>query len=462
MLRTLHARTLFYFVLISLGGIVLVSLAIDLGFRDSFRDYLDVKREQQVQRTADVLLAEYGQQENWAGEEIAMFLHHQAMMENLYFRVFDASGRLVLDSTGMFDMHRQIMNGGANGEHIPTFENLRKESLPLDWQGQKVGTLEVYYVPGYVNNDFLFLQKFNKYIFGAAATLTILSILFSFLFSRRLTAGLYQIRDAARQLQRREWSVHIPLNREQPEEIKELSATFNQLAESLKSQEILRKQFTSDLAHELRTPLATLRSQLEAYQDGIWEPTPQRLQQTHNELMRLVRLVDDVEKLLAAENPQIQLEKEKLEAGEIIRILTDDAYPMLLEKGIDFQTEMPDKEIYFQADRDRLVQILLNLLHNAAKYTPPGGRVTLSVAEVGVWVQFIVEDTGRGIAAEDLPHIFERFYRGDKSRDRKTGGTGIGLSIVKALVQAHHGEVHMESEPEKGTKVVVSLPLSSN
>jgi signal transduction histidine kinase len=164
-------------------------------------------------------------------------------------------------------------------------------------------------------------------------------------------------------------------------------------------------------------------------------------------------------KLLAAENPQIRLEKVNLEAGSIITALWEMFLPLCKQKGVELILREPLQEEWFKADKDRLVQILTNVLNNALKYTPEGKSVTLSVlSERDDYVGFMIEDEGPGINEDDIPHIFERFYRGDKSRDRKTGGVGIGLSIVKALMDAHNGVIKVKSKLNKGTSMILWFP----
>ncbi|HJV47351.1 MAG TPA: ATP-binding protein [Bacillota bacterium] len=447
MFRTLYSRILFFFISLSLGGIVLVSLAIQFGFEDSFRSYLEQKREDQIGRVIELLEKEYQQMGKITGESVAMVLHQQAMTENLYYKLNTPEQELVFDSTNMAGM----MHG--NESHF----TLLSKSYSLEGENKKIGTLFVYFPEGYVNGEFEFLRQFHKYIIIASVAMIAISILLSFLFSNRLTFGLRRMRDAAVELKQHNLAVRIPSSGLQ-EEMLELSNAFNELAESLSRQEKLRKQFTGDLAHELRTPLATLRSQLEAFQDGIWEPTKDRLAQCHHELMRLVRLVDELEKLMAAENPQIQLWKESVEVKGLIHFLSDQFAPTYNQKGVELLIEEPSSEIWLQADRDRLIQIMANLLNNALKYTPQGGRVKLTAHKEEETIIFQIEDTGIGITEEDLPHVFERFYRGDKSRNRKTGGIGVGLSIVKALVLAHKGDIQIESAIDKGTSVIVRFP----
>ncbi|MDW7674877.1 MAG: ATP-binding protein [Bacillota bacterium] len=462
MLRTLRARLLLCFMAVSLIGVAFFSTAIQFGFQDSFSNYLDAKRDSQVQQVVQFLEAEYRENKVITGVNAATLLHQQAMTENLYYRVFDKEGNIVVDSTslmGMMEMMNNMMTGSANTNE----QKLLSKTYPLEVEGELIGTLEAIAVGGYVETDFEFLGQINKYIIGAALTTIVIAIILSIIFSKTLTKALNQLREAAKELKGYNLAVRIPLSQQQPEELRELAIAFNELAESLEGQEKLRKQFTQDLAHELRTPLATLRSQLEAFQDMVWQPTPERLKQSHQELMRLVRLVNDLEKLLAAENPQILLKKQSLEVGQLLHSLQQQFLPAFKEHDVELELGQIDKQLWILADKDRLIQILTNLINNALKYTPPGGVVSLSAMgqihpQLGSAVSIEVADTGMGISQEDLPHVIERFYRGDKSRNRQTGGIGIGLSIVSALVQAHKGKIEIESELGKGTKITVCLP----
>ena len=226
---------------------------------------------------------------------------------------------------------------------------------------------------GLIDDEYTFIQTIQLYIYAAVCLTIILAIIFSMIFSKKLTSGLKKLSFAANELQNHNLDIRIPLSGS-PTEVKDIAISFNNLAVSLAKEEMLRKQFTGDLAHELRTPLATLRSQIEAFQDGIWEPTPQRLQTTHEELMRLVRLVNELEKLLAAENPQIRLEKIELDAGSVLAALFEMFLPLFKEKGVHLHIEEPAQEELFEADKDRLMQILSNVLNNALKYTPKGKK----------------------------------------------------------------------------------------
>lgn len=450
MFRTLQSRLMFFFIVISLGSIIVISVSIQFGFFGSFQEYIDLKRMEQVQTVIDRMEEEYHRFGTVTGETIVPVLHHYAMSENLFFKFSDQDNNVLFDSTNLLNMMQEMMSGN-NGE---------KESQQIEVKiNQKlIGYLVFSYPKEFESIDSQFLKHFNKNIIIAALAMIVISIIISFLLSKKLSFGLRRIALATRELQKNNLDVTIP-EYTQVEEINNLVRAFNELALSLKNQEKLRKQFTNDLAHELRTPLATLRSQIEAFLDGVWEPTTERLNQGHGELMRLVRLVDDLEQLLAAENPQIQLHRSEVNVKKVFHSLRASFEPLFHEKKVELTIEEPDLDLCFYADQDRFYQIMYNLLNNAWKYTEEGGTVRVTSNKETNYISFLVEDTGQGISEEDLPYIFERFYRGEKSRNRNTGGVGIGLSIVKALVEAHKGKITVNSERNKGTSVKVQLPL---
>ncbi|WP_059172173.1 ATP-binding protein [Bacillus sp. FJAT-27445] len=453
MLKTLRAKLLFYILFVSMVGIVLVSIFIQWGFDKSFNNYLERNREQKIERIVNLVKSEYQRNQNFVNEQTLRLMHEYALTEQLYFQVKDMQGHAPWDTSRL----RNIMNN--MGIAVPeNREGWLSKSYPLVVDNKTVGEVVAIYPRGFIKDESTFLQTIQLYIYGAVCLTVIIAIIFSMIFSKTLTSGLKKLQFAANQLQNHNLGIRIPL-RGLPEEVKQLAISFNNLAESLSKEEMLRKQFTGDLAHELRTPLATLRSQIEAFQDGIWEPTPQRLEASHEELMRLVRLVNELEKLLAAENPQIHLEMTMLEAGAVVALLRDMFLPAFTNKGVQLVCSLPEKEEWFYGDKDKVMQILSNVINNALKYTPEGKQVTLSVTGVNEYsVGFIVGDEGAGIAEDDIPHIFERFYRGDKSRDRKTGGAGIGLSIVKALMDAHKGSIQVKSRLNKGTSMTLWFP----
>ncbi|CAH2714442.1 Signal transduction histidine-protein kinase BaeS [Neobacillus rhizosphaerae] len=454
MLQTLRSKILFYLVLISMIGILIVSFFIQYGFEESFNSYLDRNREKKIDRVITEIEKDYKKNGHFTTDPVSGLLHEHAMTDQLYFQLYDRFGQLQMDSSNI----RGMLNSLGLTEPAPIGEEWHSRTYTIKVNNAIIGKLVALYPKGLIDDEYTFIQTIQLYIYAAVCLTIVLAIIFSMLFSKKLTFGLKKLSFAAGELQQHNLDIRIPLSG-LPTEVKQIAISFNNLAESLAKEEMLRKQFTGDLAHELRTPLATLRSQIEAFQDGIWEPTPQRLQTSHEELMRLVRLVNELEKLLAAENPQIRLEKIELEAGSVLAALWEIFMPLFKEKGVGLYIEEPQQEEMFEADKDRLMQILSNVLNNALKYTPEGKNVTISVqTEMEGYVGFKIQDEGSGMNEDDIPHIFERFYRGDKSRDRKTGGVGIGLSIVKALMDAHKGVIKVKSRLNKGTSITLWFP----
>ncbi|MDP4084010.1 MAG: HAMP domain-containing sensor histidine kinase [Bacillota bacterium] len=454
MLQTLRFRILLYFLIVSLVGVLVVSFFIQYGFEQSFKSYLEVNREKEINPVLNEIEKNYKTKGTLLSDSVVVLFHTHAMYDQLYFELQGRDGKSIIN---LFPLNKQVNSLGLV-DSSTSDEKWDFSTYNIFVNQKMVGKLIVHYPEGLINDESTFLQRIQLYIYAAVCLTIVLAILISLFFSKTLTSGLNKLSFGAKELREHNLDIRIPL-KGLPSEVKNLAISFNKLAESLGKEEMLRKQFTGDLAHELRTPLATLRSQIEAFQDGIWEPTPKRLEQCHEELMRLVRLVNELEKLLAAENPQMKLEMVDLEAGAILGALWDMFMPLFTQKGVQLLKQEPLQEEWFHGDKDKIVQILTNILNNALKYTPEGKSVTISVlSEQDDYVCFLIKDEGAGMAEEDIPHIFERFYRGDKSRDRKTGGVGIGLSIVKALMDAHQGRIKVKSKINMGTSIYLWFP----
>ena len=244
------------------------------------------------------------------------------------------------------------------------------------------------------------------------------------------------------------------------DEVGQVALAFNQMAETLQRYTVERRNMIVDIAHELRTPLAVIQSNLEAMLDGVLRATPEELVALHQETLLLNRLITDLRTLSLAEAGQLRLEKRPVHPGELIRQVAERMSLRAQDKHIDLVAEAGDGLPEIKADPERLTQIVTNLVDNALRYTPPGTRVTLSAHVAPGGVELAVADSGPGIPPEDLPHVFDRFWRAEKSRNRATGGSGLGLAIVKQLVEAHGGRVQVESSAGAATKFTVQLPVS--
>lgn len=273
----------------------------------------------------------------------------------------------------------------------------------------------------------------------------------------RITRSLTHLRDAARRADLRGLSLRVPV--EGTDEIADVAAAFNHMGERLEAEERSRRQLLADTAHELRHPLAVLQGRLELMQDGLVPLNQEALLPLQDEVIRLTRLVGDLRDLSLAEVGGLSLQLKSVDAGALLETLLGNLEAVAAAREIRLRAEVAPDLPPVQADPDRIRQVFVNLLSNALQYTAPGGEVTLRAWHRGGQVHLRFCDTGPGIAPTDLPHIFDRFYRADKSRTRATGGSGLGLAIVRSLVELHHGTVTVDSQLGAGTCFTVVLPV---
>ncbi|MGG1574160.1 sensor histidine kinase [Fictibacillus sp. NRS-1165] len=285
----------------------------------------------------------------------------------------------------------------------------------------------------------------------------VLVCVLSYIVANRLSRPLIQMRMAAEKMAKGDLDVRV--NNQGNDELNELGQSLNELAALLKNQEAVRKNMTSDIAHELRTPLATLKSHLEAIEDGIFEATPDRMHSFREEIERLILLVQDLEQLTTFEAPDFILEKKQEELDLVILQSISTLKQSFDQKGVDVKYS-DSVRINLWLDKKRMVQLFINLLTNALKFTPSGGNVIITSQKEPDTVFITIKDTGIGIPEEDVKKVFERFYRSEKSRNRQFGGSGIGLTIAKQLVEAHGGTIWITSVLGEGTTVYIRLPLN--
>ncbi|SHF00821.1 His Kinase A (phospho-acceptor) domain-containing protein [Seinonella peptonophila] len=291
-------------------------------------------------------------------------------------------------------------------------------------------------------------------IWTALGTIVV-AIFISFFLANRISSPLIHMRLVAEKMANGDWTSRMQVKGK--DELAHLADSLNHLTQQLERQERLRENLTSDIAHELRTPLATLKSHLEAFRDGIWEPTPDRIESCYEEIERLIDLVGDLEQLTSVEAPDFQLLRKNEDLTEIINQCANAMRTAFQEKKIDLTQSLAPLPL-ISIDKNRVIQIIMNLLSNAFKYTEVGGRVSIQTKDEPNSVQIIIEDTGIGIPKEEVKKVFERFYRVDQSRSRESGGNGIGLTIVKKLVEAHQAFITIDSEVGEGTKVSLTFP----
>ena len=291
-------------------------------------------------------------------------------------------------------------------------------------------------------------------VIAASVVAVLASVGLAIVLARMLARPLAEIGGAARRIADGDYAARVP--REGPEELASLADSFNQMAASLERQEQMRRDFIANAAHELRTPLTNLQGYLEALRDGVIVADRATYESLHEEADRLVRLSHSLDALAEGDSGASLPAAVELDLAAAVRSALDLAAPAIERAGLTLRTEVPDT-LPARADPDGLAQVLANLLSNAVRYTPAGGAITVRAERRPGDLLVSISNTGDGIPPEDLDRVFERFYRVEKSRDRARGGAGIGLAIVKQLVEASGGRVGAESR-EGTTRFWFSLP----
>lgn len=306
-----------------------------------------------------------------------------------------------------------------------------------------------------------FQRAINEVLLVAASVAFITAVLISSFITKRIVSPVQALKEASHRIAGGKYEERVQVSGE--DELAELAQSFNQMAHQLAQTENRRSQLIGDVAHELRTPLSSIKSVLEGIQDGVLPAEGATFANMQSELSRLQRLVRDLEELSKAEAGQIPLELKGVNPVKFVKTAVDHLSFQYEEKGVILQTEMPKEVAPVAVDKARMTQVMLNLLGNALQYTPAGGSVSVSVWANTNKVIISVQDTGIGIAPEHLHHLFERFYRVDKSRARVGGGSGIGLTISKHLVEMHNGRLSATSPGiDQGSTFTITLPLSSS
>lgn len=457
---SLRTKLSLSYVVVALISVFLISIFSNVFLDKQFREYVKQNQEQKNKEVVSSISKQY-QNDKW---NITMIesIGVNALEYGLIIRVIDADGKTVWDArvhnNGMCQRIIEHMSRNMSS-HYPNMKGEYIEKpYSVNYNLKKVGTVEIgSYGPFYLNdNDLAFITTLNKMLISVGIFSLLFALVLGTIMARRLSSPISRVITTARMIAKGYFSDRI-MEKSSTSEIIQLTNTINDLALTLEKQEKLRKRLTGDVAHELRTPLATLKSHLEAMIDGIWEPEKERLVSCHDEIERISKMVGDLERLARYESENLILNKTEFNISETVSRIINNFENEYMNKGLKIEFKA-DKEEWVFADKDKISQVVINLISNALKYTPAGGRVEVNVKGDENTSCITVKDNGSGIPKEDLPYIFERFYRADKSRNRMTGGSGIGLTITKAIIEAHKGKIEVVSNAGEGSEFTVFLP----
>ena len=464
------------FLLVIAVGAVVISLLISAATSDAFTLYTTRSGQAMAQQLAPLLAEYYAQANNWQGVDVLLQeglddgMGNAGMMGQGHGQGPGRQGngdmmggmdqrRVLADADGVVVADTQ---GELAGQKLPARE--LQYGAPVMLEGRQVGTVLV------TPNDFAgsgtpageFLASVNRAVLSSVIIAALIALVLGAVLAFQITAPLRQLKKAAAAIAQGDLSQRVHIRSR--DELGDLGQTFNQMAESLSTAEIQRQHLAADVAHELRTPLAAIQGTLEGMQDGVLPLDEEQVAALHAETSLLNRLVGDLRLLSLAEAGQLKLEIEEGDPGPVLRQIVERARAQANLKNIQLETAIPDGLPVIRMDADRVTQVLNNLLNNALRHTPEGGqvRVTAAFEPRQAELSIAVEDSGPGIAAQDLPFVFDRFYRADPSRTRASGGSGLGLAIVKQLVAAHGGKVQAESpiQDGHGTRIIFSLPVN--
>ena len=301
-------------------------------------------------------------------------------------------------------------------------------------------------------------SQLGSYFLLGACLAVVVAFLVTLFLSRRILSPVKELRSAAQRLGKGDFSQRV--NIRDKSEIGDLASTFNSMAGNLQRDEQLRQHMVSDIAHELRSPLTNVRGYLEAINDGVMQPDKATISSIYDETVLLSRLINDLQELSLAEAGELKLYCQPEDVAELARQSIAAVQAKASEKGIDMSQDIPTDLPPVNIDFLRIKQVLLNLLENALAHTPAGGRINIVANPGPGFVEVSVSDTGEGIPADEIDNIFERFHRVDKSRSRSTGGSGLGLTIARYIVEEHQGKIWARSEPGKGSRFSFTLPVA--
>ena len=440
--------------------VTLLTVAISKFYFDKkFGDYIMIKNQNTVQNILMELSEQYSDNE-WNYKNIEKITYN-SLDKGIIVALYDKEDKEIMNiEKNSKDKCNRIMNfikSSMEGKYGSTTSQFEPVYYPLIKSGEKIGEVRVkFYGPiFYMQNELVFLDIVNKIILGIGVLLILASTIMGFIISRSITRPINKLMTKAKYISKGEYDKKIEINTDILE-INDLINSINNLSQSIKEQENIRKRLTGDISHELKTPLTNIQSHLEAMIDGIWEPTEERLLSVKEEAERLSSLVSDMQKLNKYDESSIKLKKDNVNISDIICFVIFQFSNLAKSKNIKIEYEKKNINLY--CDKDKITQALVNILSNAIRYSNEGSTIFIEEKLKDNKVMISIEDQGIGISEEDLKYVFERFYRADKSRTRATGGTGIGLTIVKSIVSSHGGEVKLESKLGEGSKFTIILP----
>ena len=448
--------------LVSLIIIVILSIALSINsvFNKKFEQYIIRNNENEISNIIDSIRSKYVNGE-WELSSIQQ-IGEDAISNGIFVDLYDKDSNLVWGAmTYNKNMCHMVMGSIENNMNYMINKNKSNYTEKLfeikNLDNEIIGNIKIgsYGLLYYMDNDVDFLKEINKVITSIGIVMVLITIFIAILIYNNISKPVEVVSNMANLIGDGDYDNKIDYD-SNIVEIDVLIKSINNLSAKLEEQENLRKRLTTDISHELRTPLTSIQTHLEAMIDGIWEPDTERLNSVNEEVIRLTNLVNQLQNLAKFDSEKSKLNLAKVNVKNLIMNVVYNNQGKALEKNINIECDLESIDSYL--DKDKISQVIVNLLSNAIRYTNNGGKIFISSYKENNNLKIQFKDNGIGIPKENIKYIFERFYRVDESRSKNTGGIGVGLTIVKSIIDLHQGTIEVRSELNKGSEFIVILP----
>lgn len=449
-MRSLTVKLTLAFLVVALIGAGLVAVFLAQQTQREFNRFVLLNYQREIVSRVVDYYEDRGSWNRLEGEVPPLRWHRGGNPGPDLFTLLDAEGKVLLA-----------------GRQYEVGQNLSRSELeravPVNVDDQVVGWLLFGQTPLQVRDlpdspELNFLNRMQQALILGAIGATVVALLVGIFLARTISRPVRELTGATKRVAGGELGVQVPVRTE--DELGELATSFNLMSADLARSNQARRQMTADVAHDLRTPLSVILGYTEALSDGKLHGTPQMYDVMHGEAQHLSHLIDDLRFLSLADAGELPLERQHVMPSDLLNKTAAAHRAAAEQKGVDLQVQIAPELPHIDVDPERMAQVLGNLTSNALRHTPLGGAVTLSAKRSTEGTLLQVSDSGSGIAAQDLPYIFHRFYRGDRSR-QQTGESGLGLAIAKSIVEAHGGSITAASTPNAGTTFTINLPNRS-
>ena len=456
--------TVMFAAVAGMTALILVAV-LAVTWEAQFLSYTRANMERYASSVADALADDYVVSKGWDDTDIERVVQSSSVLGDVGVQVVDTDGAVVYDDTWARADRAQGSAADSSASKVGSLAPVDADSVVSHdvvlSDGQTVGTVRLWAF----GSEALLTKgdaAFRTSSYGAVATAGIVAVflacIMGVLVSRKLAKPIKSITSTAAQIRSGDLTARTGIAGD--DEIGQLGETFDDMATSLERDLKLEHRLTSDVAHELRTPLMAMLATVEAMQDGVLPADEEHLETVASEVRRLSRLVSAMLQLSRIENGTTPFKPTRTEMVGLVRSVVESQEQLFADRGLRLRLDVKQgrREIFCEVDRDMIRQALVNLMSNALRYTPEDGWVVVSLSQEGRDVLISVSDTGIGIAKEDLARVFSRFWRSDASRERESGGLGVGLAVTKEIIDRHHGYIGVESELGKGTKFTLHIP----